>query len=118
MALAHRIAYATFAVLRKLDFPVLFCFAGKDSTAETLEKCARDAGVNVQYQYNAEKPTGKCAVLITGQNRSLVTKLDAANCFTVDHLEPNWAVVERAQAVYRCVLNFVAIFLRMRNTYL
>ena len=111
MALAHRIAYAAFAVLRKLDFPVLFCFAGKDSTAETLEKCARDAGVNVQYQYNTEKPTGKCAVLITGQNRSLVTKLDAANCFTVDHLEPNWAVVERAQAVYRCVLNFVAVFM-------
>ena len=50
---------------------------------------------------NSELPTGKCAVLITGQDRSLVTKLDAANCFTVDHLEPNWPVVEQAKAYYR-----------------
>jgi sugar/nucleoside kinase (ribokinase family) len=47
------------------------------------------------YQVKAEHPTGKCAVLITGHDRSLVTKLDAANHFTVDHLESadNWAVV-------------------------
>ena len=34
--------------------------------------------------------------------RSLVTKLDAANHFTVSHLEDaaNWAVVEAAQTVY------------------
>ena len=40
-------------------------------------------------------------MLITGQDRSLVTKLDAANCFTVDHLEPNWPVVEQAKTYYR-----------------
>ena len=35
-------------------------------------------------------------------SRSLVTKLDAANHFTVSHLEDpaNWSVVEAAQAVY------------------
>ena len=31
--------------------------------------------------------SGRCAVLITGTERSLVTKLDAANFFTEDHLE-------------------------------
>ena len=48
------------------------------------------------------KPTGRCAVLITDQNRSLVTKLDAANEFTVSHLEDeaNWAVVDAAKLVY------------------
>lgn len=31
--------------------------------------------------------SGRCAVLITGTERSLVTKLDAANLFTEDHLQ-------------------------------
>ena len=44
----------------------------------------------------------RCAVLITGQDRSLVTKLDAANHFTVSHLEDpeNWKLVEKAKVVY------------------
>ena len=53
-----------------------------------------------RYQVNKEHPTGKCAVLITGQDRSLVTKLDAANHFTTEHLEPNWDVVEKAKFFY------------------
>ena len=54
-----------------------------------------------RYQV-CSKPTGRCAVLITDQNRSLVTKLDAANEFTVSHLEDeaNWAVVDAAKVVY------------------
>jgi sugar/nucleoside kinase (ribokinase family) len=48
-----------------------------------------------RYQESAEYPTGKCAVLITGHDRSLVTNLEAANHFTVDHLDAadNWALV-------------------------
>jgi len=74
---------------------------GKDASSKTLSEKAREAGVNVVYQLS-EHPTGRCAVLITGQDRSLVTKLDAANHFTVSHLEnaENWKVVERAQTVY------------------
>ena len=50
----------------------------------------------VKYQKSSEHPTGKCAVLITGQDRSLVTKLDAANHFTTAHLDDksDWALVE------------------------
>ena len=38
-------------------------------------------------------------MLITGQDRSLVTKLDAANHFTVSHLEEetNWELVKTAK---------------------
>ena len=71
---------------------------GADDTSKILEEKARDAGVNVRYQVS-EKPTGRCAVLITDQNRSLVTKLDAANHFTVSHLEEesNWDLVKAAK---------------------
>merc|ERR1711874_769006 len=39
---------------------------------------------------------------ITGQDRSLVTKLDAANHFTPSHLDDqkNWSAVEKAECVY------------------
>jgi len=79
-----------------------FGCVGKDDYSKTLEGKAKEAGVNVQYQMTEKYPTGRCAVLITGQDRSLVTKLDAANHFTVDHLEEakNWKVVESAKAVY------------------
>ena len=63
---------------------------------------AREAGVNVLYQFSTEHNTGRCAVLITGQDRSLVTKLDAANHFTPSHLDDqkNWSAVEKAECVY------------------
>jgi len=79
-----------------------FGCVGKDQYGQTLEAKAKEAGVRVQYQVSSEHPTGRCAVLITGQDRSLVTKLDAANHFTVAHLEDakNWKVVEEAKAVY------------------
>ena len=38
--------------------------------------------INLLSLSRSEHPTGRCAVLITGQDRSLVTKLDAANHFT------------------------------------
>jgi len=79
-----------------------FGCVGRDEYSNTLEAKAKEAGVNVQYQRSDAHPTGRCAVLITGQDRSLVTKLDAANHFTVEHLEDakNWKVVETAKAVY------------------
>merc|ERR1712045_27925 len=55
-----------------------FGCVGQDKYSETLETCARQAGVNVRYRRSSH-PTGRCAVLITGQDRSLVTKLDAAS---------------------------------------
>ena len=84
------------------NFASLF-FAGDDGSRKTLEKVANEAGVLVKYQTSGQtKTTGKCAVLITGQDRSLVTKLDAANHFTPAHLivPENWALVEVSKIFY------------------
>jgi len=88
-------------VLGKKNLTSYMGCVGSDSSSKILEEKARDAGVNVRYQVS-EKPTGRCAVLITDQNRSLVTKLDAANHFTVSHLEEesNWDLVKAAKVVY------------------
>jgi len=79
-----------------------FGCVGTDDAAKTLEEVAKVDGVNVQYQKKGDYPTGRCAVLITGQHRSLVTKLDAANHFSTDHLDDkaNWALVEKAKLFY------------------
>jgi len=80
-----------------------FGCVGDDGSRQKLEKVANDAGVLVKYQSsNKTKTTGKCAVLITGQDRSLVTKLDAANHFTPAHLivPENWALVEVSKIFY------------------
>lgn len=81
---------------------VYFGCVGKDETSQILAQKAKEAGVNVKYQYHPEHPTGKCAVLITGQDRSLVTKLDAANHYTLAHLEEeeHWKCVEEAKVYY------------------
>lgn len=60
---------------------------GQDNFGETLEKCAKEDGVLVHYQKNAGLPTGTCAVLINGGERSLVANLAAANSFTPSHLD-------------------------------
>lgn len=88
-------------VLGKKNLTSYMGCVGEDSSRKILEEKAREAGVNVRYQIS-EKPTGRCAVLITDQNRSLVTKLDAANHFTVSHLEEetNWELVKTAKVVY------------------
>jgi len=88
-------------ILEKKNSCAYFGCVGDDDYSKTLEKCAGEAGVNVKYQ-RSEHPTGRCAVLITGHDRSLVTKLDAANHFTPAHLDnaDNWKVVEQAQVVY------------------
>ena len=92
-----------------LNFPVDFCdylicslILGNDKSCDTLEKVSEEAGMVVKYQKSSQHPTGKCAVLITGQDRSLVTKLDAANHFTPAHFEDkaNWALVESAKIYY------------------
>lgn len=77
---------------------------GKDSFGKILENKAREAGVDVHYQYDLEKPTGTCAVVLTvnGTNRSLCANLAAANCFDVNHLKKpeNNVILENAEFFY------------------
>ena len=79
---------------------IFYYFLGADAARDKLVEKAEEAGVNVKYQIS-EHPTGRCAVLITGHERSLVTKLDAANHFTISHLEDdeNWKLVQKAQVL-------------------
>merc|ERR1712159_574867 len=59
-------------------------------------------GVNALYMVDKATPTGTCAVCITGNNRSLVANLSAANNFKESHVQlpENMSVVEKAKIIY------------------
>lgn len=81
---------------------VYFGSVGKDTYADKLIEANKQYGLRTEYQVQENIPTGKCAALITGVNRSLVTDLAAANHFTPDHLDKpeNWKLVENAKFFY------------------
>ncbi|KAG5189593.1 flagellar associated protein, partial [Tribonema minus] len=75
---------------------------GKDDFGRQLEECAAADGVQVNYMHDDATPTGTCAVLVHGGERSLVANLAAANNFKPDHLETPAAkaMIESAQFYY------------------
>jgi len=75
---------------------------GKDEFGTILENNTKKLGVNVQYQIDEKTPTGTAACLITGNNRSLVANLAAANNFSKDHIdkEENWDLIKKADYFY------------------
>lgn len=76
---------------------------GKDKFGEILKQKADEAHVDAHYYEQEEEPTGTCAACITGDNRSLVANLAAANCYKKDKhldLEENWKLVEKAKVFY------------------
>lgn len=74
---------------------------GNDKECDILNKAASKDGLRTEYQVT-DLPTGKCAVLITGTHRSMVTDLQAANAFSIEHLEKEkiWALVTGAKYYY------------------
>jgi len=75
---------------------------GKDDFAEKMTAaCAKD-GVKTAYMVDSATPTGSCAVLIEGIERSLCTNLMAANNFKVDHVKQaaNMEILQKAKVVY------------------
>lgn len=58
------------------------------------------------YQKNPDTPTGTCAVLVQGGERSLVANLAAANTFSASHLETDEAKEAIAQAKIVYVTGF------------
>lgn len=98
-------------MLQKPNCAVFFGCVGDDKYSKILEDKARSDGVNVQYQYNQEQPTGTCGVLITGTHRSLCANLAAANCFTIDHIEKpeNKKLLQGAEYFYISVSNFPSL---------
>uniref|UniRef100_A0A8C7P1X9 Adenosine kinase n=1 Tax=Oncorhynchus mykiss TaxID=8022 RepID=A0A8C7P1X9_ONCMY len=76
---------------------------GEDKFGEILKQKADEAHVDAYYYEQTEEPTGTCAACITGDNRSLVANLAAANCYKKDKhldLKENWKLVEKAKVYY------------------
>jgi adenosine kinase len=75
---------------------------GNDKNAEIMKEKAKEVGLKTVYQIDSKTPTGTCAVLISGKDRSLVAHLAAANNFNVSHLDDkeNWSYVEKSQIIY------------------
>ncbi|KAM7408825.1 hypothetical protein PAMA_002511 [Pampus argenteus] len=76
---------------------------GKDKFGQILKEKAKEANIDAHYYEQDEEPTGTCAACITGDNRSLVANLAAANCYKKDKhldLEENWKLVEKAEVYY------------------
>ncbi|KAL8813505.1 MAG: hypothetical protein Q9223_007018, partial [Gallowayella weberi] len=75
---------------------------GKDEYAEKLRSACSAAGLRVEYRVDETQPTGRCGVVITGNNRSLCTHLAAANEYKLDHLQrPEiWDLVKKAKFYY------------------
>ncbi|XP_055392368.1 adenosine kinase isoform X1 [Bubalus kerabau] len=76
---------------------------GIDKFGEILKEKAAEAHVDAHYYEQNEQPTGTCAACITGDNRSLVANLAAANCYKKEkHLdmEKNWILVDKARVYY------------------
>lgn len=75
---------------------------GKDKYADILHEAVKTAGLRVEYRVEESQPTGRCGVVITGHDRSMVTDLGAANHYDLAHLrsEAIWSLVEAADVYY------------------
>lgn len=75
---------------------------GRDKYADILSETAAKAGLRVEYRVDDKEATGRCAVVVTPGNRSMVTELAAANHYDLDHLQSPaiWPLVEAADAYY------------------
>merc|ERR1712117_951354 len=75
---------------------------GKDENGQKLQEACGTDGVKTMYMVDPSTPTGVCATLITGIERSLCTNLNAANNYKVEHCKEaaQWQVVKDAKIVY------------------
>lgn len=89
-------------LLGKPKATTFFGSVGHDKYAEILKSTAEQVGVNVRYQVVEDLPTGRCGAVITGEDRSLVTELGAAEHFHAEFLdEPeNWQLINKARYFY------------------
>ncbi|KAI9503792.1 adenosine kinase [Coemansia spiralis] len=81
---------------------VFFGAVGADENAKKLKQAAEKAKLRTNYMVNESKPTGTCALLITGHNRSMVANLSAAETYSFEHVRKpeNWKDIENAQFYY------------------
>ncbi|KAJ1961255.1 adenosine kinase [Dipsacomyces acuminosporus] len=84
------------------DSAVFVGAVGDDENSKRLKAAADKAGLRTNYMVNPERPTGTCALLITGPNRSMVANLSAAETYKFDHIKKpeNWEFIEQAKVYY------------------
>lgn len=75
---------------------------GDDKFAGNLRDANDREGLRSVYQVDKQTPTGTCAVVLTGHDRSLVTRLGAAEKFDKSHLDTPEAkeAIDRAKFFY------------------
>jgi len=73
---------------------------GEDSYSTKMREACKKDGVDALYMVDKAVPTGTCAVCITGNDRSLVANLSAANNYKASHLQENMKVVSAAKVMY------------------
>ncbi|XP_062256332.1 adenosine kinase isoform X1 [Platichthys flesus] len=102
-ATQNSIKIAQWMIQEPHNVGTFFGCIGKDNFGKTLKQKAEEAHIDAHYYEQDEEPTGTCAACITGDNRSLVANLAAANCYKKDKhldLEENWKLVEKAKVYY------------------
>ena len=80
--------------------------SGGDQVGKDMVELLNGEGFRTEYMVVPDASTGVCAVLVSsGANRSLVTRLDAANLYKHCHLmsEPVWKAVENSSFFYMSV---------------
>lgn len=89
-------------LLQKHHATTFFGCIGNDENGKILAKRAEADGVNVRYQVDQDAKTGVCGAIITGEDRSLVADLRAANKFSHTFIQQpeNWKYVEDASVYY------------------
>jgi adenosine kinase len=77
------------------------CVGSDDNGAKLKAACDKD-GVNASYMVDSSTPTGLCATLVVGIERSLCTNLNAANNYKVDHAKQpeNLKIIQGAKIIY------------------
>lgn len=79
---------------------------GKDDFGKQLAESVKADGVLTHYMIDESTPTGTCAVLIKGGERSLVANLAAANNFKPSHLETELAKEIYTKSQYYYIAGF------------
>ncbi|XP_017855570.1 PREDICTED: adenosine kinase [Drosophila arizonae] len=79
-----------------------FGAVGRDKFGDTIAKRALADGVETRYQIKDDVPTGTCAVILSGTDRSVVANLGAAALFTTEWLdiEENVCLLDNAKYFY------------------
>ncbi|XP_048060837.1 adenosine kinase isoform X4 [Megalobrama amblycephala] len=102
-ATQNSVKVAQWMIQEPHNVATFFGCIGKDKFGRILKEKAEEAHVDAHYYEQSEEPTGTCAACITGDNRSLVANLAAANCYKKEKhldLEDNWKLVEKAKVYY------------------